>query len=179
MKTQKFSQRGTKTFLRYTPSPRKTEQEFGPGRHEYFVCSDCGAVYFKKSWHHSFRGSNVRGGKHVHFTKCPACAMIANKKFEGEVFIDTSNLSGKMRQELIQHLRHVGERAYARDPMHRIIKLQVQGSKGSIVRVTTTENQLAIRIGREVEKLLKGKGRKRVEFSKEEDVVRVFWKSAR
>jgi len=63
--------------------------------------------------------------------------------------------------------------------MHRIIKLQVQGSKGSIVRVTTTENQLAIRIGREVEKLLKGKGRKRVEFSKEEDVVRVFWKSAR
>jgi len=175
MSTQKRST----FFRRYTPSPKRVAQEFGPGKHEYFVCGECGAVYFKKSWHHNFRGSNVRGDKHVHFTQCPACAMIAQKKFEGEVLIDTSNISAKMREELVQHIRHVGEQAYARDPMHRIIKLQVQGSKSSIVRVTTTENQLALRIGREVEKLLKGKGKKIVEFSREEDVVRVRWERTR
>jgi hypothetical protein len=67
--------------------------------------------------------------------------------------------------------RNVGRRAQARDPEDRIIK--INDAPGGAV-VTTTENQLAVSIGKQIDRARKG-GKLDITWSQGDKPVRVRW----
>lgn len=132
-------------------SPR-AQAEFGPGKKGLIICKDCGAVYFKKHWHHSLSRLNnpeasglAKNNAAVAFAKCPACTMIANKQYEGRIVV--KNVPEKSKTALEELVRGYGNRAYDRDPMDRLIAVTMEGNT---LTVTATENQLVNKLARKI-----------------------------
>lgn len=151
--------------------PRKEEQEFGSGKQGILMCSDCNAVYFEKSWHHELEEyKHIDPDKNIKFVRCPADEMKRKGLFEGQVTIE--NIPVGKEKEIINQIRNIGNRAFERDVLDRILDLHYLGNK---IDVKTSENQLALSIGKEVVRAHKNSDVK-IEFS-EEDVarVRVWW----
>ena len=112
-------------------------------------CPRCDNVHFKKRWYASAEDLRKRlGVKRLAFAErrfCQACAMIKNRTFEGEVFLEGFPL--RRQGELLCLVRNFGERASGIDPQDRII--EIGETKGGY-RVTTTENQLAHKLAKKI-----------------------------
>ena len=132
-------------------SSRVAEHEFPKGKTGLIFCKDCNAVYYKKSWHRSLRAyKNLREDLAVTFSRCPACEMVKNKQFEGEIII--KNVPEKNSNDLIHLIEAFCHRAYERDPMDRLINLE-KTKDGFIVK--TTENQLAVKLAKKIKETFK------------------------
>ena len=77
------------------------------------------------------------------------------------------------RQEMVAIVRKAGKRAIRRDPMDRIVSVTVYGGR---IRVLTSENQLAVSLGKQLHR-----ARKRsvltITWSAHDKPVRVHWKA--
>lgn len=139
------------------------------------LCTRCHAVYFDEHWH---AGKGLyeasKGRKSVREVLCPECLNITINKggdgYEGEVVLKGLD-DLEQRGEVIREVRNIGRRAARRDPEDQIIKIE---DRGSTIRVTTTENQLAVSIGKQVDRAHKG-GKLEIKWSKEDMVARVVW----
>lgn len=165
----------TEGFL--NPRPKKDEQEFGPGKKGIIMCIDCNAYYYSKSWHHSLEGA-IKGqtpeefAEHeVKFQTCPACQMKKDKAFEGEVIIKLNDANDSQKSDILNAIHNSDEQAQDRDVMDKVLWIE---DKGAEIRVYTSENQLAIRIGKKLDSAFKG-GKLDINHSKSEDVARVLW----
>jgi hypothetical protein len=155
------------------PKSKKEEAEFGPGKKAIVICPDCNAVYFEKSWRHSLDAHKALGEeKGMRFEVCPADRMRRDNMFEGELVVE--NIPADVREEVINLMRNIGERAFERDVLDRILSLQ---ERGRSVVVRTSENQLAVSMGKQVQRAYK-QSRIDNKFSRAESVarVRVSWK---
>jgi NMD protein affecting ribosome stability and mRNA decay len=151
------------------PKSRKECQEFGPGQIDVLMCQKCGAVYYYKSWHHRLEDyQKLSEDKRIKFVLCPACQMIKDKKYEGQVIL--RNAPENKKKEILRLVEHIGERAYQRDPMDRIIEIRDRDRE---VEVLTTENQLAISIGKQIKRAFKGN--LDIQWSHQESTTRVVW----
>ncbi len=86
---------------------------------------------------------------------CPACQMIKNKEFEGQLTI--SNFPPALETDLTKLIRNFCQRAYERDPMDRLIsinQLKNQHKSASLV-ITLTENQLAVKLAKKIKEVFK------------------------
>ena len=147
---------------------KKEEQEYGAGKKDFVVCEKCNAVYYYKSWKHGFVDyKHLNENKNIKFEICPACQMIKDKKFEGKVVFES--VPKEYKEDILRNIKNTGERAYKRDPMDRIIEVKESGGN---VEVTTTENQLARNIARQVTSAYKNT-KSDISWSKEEGVARV------
>lgn len=112
-------------------------------------CPVCGNVHFKKRWFASEdelkRSLNVRKLSVAEKKLCPACHMIKDHLFEGELLIE--GFPDRHRVELLHLVQNFGDRALAIDPQHRIIQIE---ENAGVYRVTTTENQLVDRIAKKI-----------------------------
>lgn len=152
------------------PTTRKESQEFGPGKGDFVACSDCDAVYYNKSWKHGFEGGLKQENdteKKISFKVCPACQMRRDGLFEGELTL--VNIPAGEKEDILNRVRNMGEKAQASDPLDRILSVE---EKGGVVRVTTSENQLALQIGKAVNKASKASTLES-SFSRAESPVRV------
>ena len=86
----------------------------------------------------------------VKFSLCPACNMVKNKQFEGEIAI--SGFLPEAEENLIHLIKAFGRRAEQRDNQHRVIA--IKKNKSGII-VTTTENQLAVKIAKKIKDTFK------------------------
>jgi len=157
------------------PKPKKDEQEFGPAKKDIIMCPACNAVYFEKSWHHYIEEyKHLNSEKDIKFELCPADEMKKKGLFEGQVTIE--NVPRGKGKDIINQVQNIGQRAYDRDVLDRILDFHYLGDK---IEIKTSENQLAISIGKEISDAHKGSDVE-VKFSKEEDVtrVRVWWPDA-
>lgn len=146
----------------------KEEGEYGAGKKDFGICEKCDAVYYYKSWKHGFTDyKHLNENKEINFITCPACKMIADKKFEGKVIF--KNVPKEYREEILNNIKNTGERAYKRDPMDRIIEVREAEND---IEVTTTENQLARNIARQIERAHKG-AKADIKWSKEESTARI------
>lgn len=137
-------------------------EEFGGGKKGLVLCSDCRAVYYKKSWHHSALNlKSVKESAPVNFVLCPACQMIKNHQFEGQIII--LNIPENLKTELNNLIKGYCERAYQADPMDRLI--EIKKSKNGLV-ATTTENQLANKLAKKIKDTFK-KVKIKTTFSKD------------
>lgn len=115
------------------------------------ICKNCDAVYYKKFWHRNLRHyKNLKEDLAVKFALCPACEMIKNKQFEGEIII--KNIPIKIKSDLINLAKTFSKRALERDPMHRLIDIK-EAKDG--LKITTTENQLAVKLAKKIKETFK------------------------
>jgi len=129
---------------------RKIEKfsKSGPG---LIFCDGCQAVYYKKSWHHNLRNyKNLKENLPVKFLLCPACRMIKNKQFEGEIIV--KNAPARIKNNLINLVKAFCRRAYQKDPLDRLIA--VKETRDGI-KITTTENQLAVKLAKKIKDVFK------------------------
>ncbi|AKM84308.1 TPA: hypothetical protein DCZ46_03095 [Candidatus Campbellbacteria bacterium] len=122
------------------------------------VCPDCKNVLFKKEWHHSdskalgkdFFSKKEFDKKEHHFRQCPACKMIKEGLYEGEITI--KNVSVNYKDDVLNTIKAFAERELKKDPQSRIIRIRKDRES---FNVTTTENQLAVRIAKHLHKTFK------------------------
>ncbi len=139
------------------------------GGKEDAVCSECQALFRNKRWYPAGEGEAVRRREMTKVLLCPACqrskdgnpAGIAT--FEGDYLV-------KHETEIVNAIRNVEEKARAKNPLARIMEI---GRKGKVVTVSTTDDKLAQKLGKEIYKAYSG--RLEFQWSKEESFVRVSW----
>lgn len=122
--------------------------EFVKAKKGIGVCKVCFNVYTKKQWRSADKKfDELKKGREegVYMTICPACKMIKNGLYEGEIKVQ--NIPDKLFAELVHLAANFGERAKKRDPQDRIIGIEKRG-KG--LRITTTENQLAVKLAKKI-----------------------------
>lgn len=157
-----------KDFTSHFPKVKKEEAEFGKGRKNIIICPKCDSIYFYKSWHHHLENySELSENKNLKFIICPACRMIAARLFEGEIIIE--NTPKNFKKDIINTIKNVGKMAFERDTQDRVISISTLNS--SKIRVTTTENQLAIKIAKKIRSAFKSK--MEIQYSESESTARV------
>lgn len=136
---------------------RHDEAEFGPGKKGLILCGDCGLAYFKKSWHHKVDDfkSAEKSDVSVKFSLCPACKLIQDKQYEGRVILQDFPMV--KFNDLCLMVKDFGNTAYHRDPLDRVIAIKKVGED---VEITTTENQMAVMLGKKIEQVFRASGHK-------------------
>lgn len=154
---------------------RHQQEEFGPGRSEVVLCPVCSAAYYSKSWHHDLSNySYAREDKNLNFKKCPACQMWAQKQWEGEIRIE--NLPESRAGEIKRAALGTADQAYRKDPMDRVFDIK---KNGKYLVIYTSENQLAMRIMRKLERSFKKRFLKpEIHHGKEGDafLIKMKWR---
>ncbi len=173
------------------PKTKKEEEEMGPGKKDIVMCKECKSVYYYKSWHHGLDNySELKKSKRLKFTLCPACEMIQGNKYEGEVIVE--NVPEDIKKDIKKLAENFGKRAQERDPLDRVISIeekkvkrptnrrrreadsrnQIKGQKD--LRILTTENQLAQRLGEKINEAFGKKHKVSISHSNREDTTRVY-----
>lgn len=152
---------------------KKEEQEFGLADKEFELCPDCNSIFFDKAWHHLFEedAKHTKEEKKIRFKTCPACQMKKDKIFEGELIIKLESDNTQLKAEVLNIIENSDRQAREKDPMDRILWTEKQDDS---LHIFTSENQLAVKIGKKLESSLKG-GALEIKHSHEEDVTRVRW----
>ena len=128
------------------PPSKHEMREFPAGKEGLTFCKICNAVYYKKSWHHSLRKyDNLPENIKVKFVVCPADQTILDHQFEGEIMIQ--NIPAKIQSDLVNLIHGYTKRSYEKDPMDRLIEAKKTRDG---LRVTTTENQMAVRLAKKI-----------------------------
>jgi NMD protein affecting ribosome stability and mRNA decay len=137
-----------------------------------FFCPICEAVFYRKSWHNDKRKYAELFAHPDLARKCPACHKEALDLPEGIVTLSAlDTLPHERKEEILALVRNVAERARKRDPMDRIMKILDRATEA---QVYTTENQLAIAIGNEVQRAFGGD--LNVDFgNRDNEIARVVW----
>lgn len=130
------------------------------------LCPQCGAVYYDKHWHSSMPPQLRR--RDLPAKTCETCR--SGSSYAGEVVIEGVADAGE-RAQIAALARNVGKRAQDRDPEERIVHLH---DDGVTLRIFTSENQLAVSIGKQVDRSRKG-GRLEIVWSKDDMTARVHW----
>lgn len=152
---------------------RKEDREFGLAGKEFILCSNCGSIFFDKSWHHGWHeesGDHIKEDRQIKFELCPACKMAKDKIFEGEIVIKLKIKSKTVKADILNTIKNSEKQAREKDPMDRILWTEEDGDE---IRIFTSENQLAVKIGKKLRSSFGG-SKLRIKHTGE-DLVRVNW----
>lgn len=133
-------------------------------------CSQCGAVYRHKRW--QLPGTvtlSPRERTKMLSVICPACRKTKDHYANGVVTIRWPRQEATRRTilNLIKHQEEWGRRV---NPLERIIALEAKGDR---LTVLTTNERLAQRIGRALERAFHGKAT--YQWSRGNKLLRVQW----
>lgn len=135
-----------KSLFGRLPKSKKEEQEFGSAKSGIIMCPRGEAVYFDKSWHHNLEEyKQLSQDKSIRFNLCPADKMQREGLYEGILIIE--NIPDDTKENVVNLIKNIGQRAFQRDVLDRILDVDYQ--KGTI-QVKTSENQLAISMGKQI-----------------------------
>lgn len=141
-------------------------------------CVHCGAIFHDKHWHSrtllempntSMMASALKDGwcDECRWERLHASRAIPHS---GEVIL-VGPFVPQERREILHLIRNVGHRAMERDPEDRVVHI---ADEGDGIRVFTSENQLAVSIGKQVDHARKG-GKLEIVWSKTDKPVLVKW----
>ncbi|MFO0704446.1 MAG: hypothetical protein U0517_00500 [Candidatus Andersenbacteria bacterium] len=152
--------------------PRRIKPDEEKNAAGEFFCPICRSIFYRKSWHTDPRKYEQISQNLDLARKCPACHKTQLDLPEGIVTLSALDTFDKQhREELINLVRNIADRAFRRDPMDRIYKML---DKGNEIVAYTTENQLAVAIGNEVKRALGGD--LNIDFShRDNEIARVVW----
>ena len=156
---------------------RRNIQKYGdpylPNRDpgETALCTGCHALFRRRHWFFDEElYLDIKDRPEVHRVTCPACRKIHDRYFEGEVTVVHSPFLSSHREEILNLIHNEEERAKEKNPLERIIAIAEGDSK---TVVTTTNEKLAQRIGRELNKAYRGKTE--YHWSEDDKCLRVTW----
>jgi NMD protein affecting ribosome stability and mRNA decay len=133
-------------------------------------CSQCGAVYRHKRWQLPDTITlSPRERTKLLSVLCPGCRKMRDHYANGVVTIRWPKQEAARRAilNLIKHQEEWGRRG---NPLERIISLEAKGDR---LTVSTTNERLAQRIGRALERAFHGKAT--YQWSRENKLLRVQW----
>lgn len=134
------------------------------------VCTKCHTVYFKKRWYidEDLYQKKILMKK-IEKVLCPACRKIKDN-FPGGIVRLRGAFLNEHKDEIINLIRNEEERARGFNPLERIIKIN---NVDDGLEVTTTNEKLAQRIGKSLNKAYQGK----VEYkwSNDTKLLRADW----
>jgi hypothetical protein len=147
-------------------------EEFPHAPKGYEVCPTCNSIFFNKAWHHpSAVNMSFDNKKNIKTATCPACQMKKDHVFEGELVIKMPGINPEMKKDIMNAIENSDKMATEKDPMDRILWTEANGDE---LHVFTSENQLAVKIGKKLESAFKG-GKMEIHHSHEEDIIRIYW----
>lgn len=163
---QRFSPASRKNVDRETDSyiPRKSAPAVG-------ACPKCHAIRRGKRWYMDegeFAVLARKPGGAV-LGRCPACRKIADGFPSGVVLLRGGYLR-EHRDEILKLVRNEEKRAVGINPLERIISVSEREGR---MEITTTDEKLAQRIGREVRKACGGIVS--YKWSEDSKLLRVTW----
>lgn len=145
MPSKKFYQSTSSTKL-LQPGREPENEDYGRNHKGAEECPQCHSVHFKKKWYRSYSDIKKENDfKSVRQQLCPACTMIKEKEFEGELFIE--NFPKKYDAQILHLIENFTKVIKKKEPQHRIIEVAtIQNG----YRITTTENQLVNLLAKKV-----------------------------
>ena len=155
---------------------RRNVQQFGDpylprlNQGEVAVCTGCHAVYHRRHWFFDdavFMRRAVQA--QTRRVICPACQKIADNYPEGEVILRGAFLQTHGR-EIRNLVSNEEERAKGLNPLERIVQII---ERDGTLRITTTNEKLAQRIGRSLQKAYQGEVQ--YKWSADTKYLRVQW----
>lgn len=134
------------------------------------LCTSCGALYHNKRWYTDDSELRKAGGDaNLLKVKCPACLMIQQGTPAAIVTLSGHYLK-KHKNAILDAVRNTEEHSRQKNPLGRIMEIRQDQDQ---ISITTTEDKLAQKLGREIHKAHSGDLRYR--WGREENFVRVFW----
>jgi NMD protein affecting ribosome stability and mRNA decay len=141
------------------------------GATETAICKKCGMVYRNKRWLLDEAELNrLSGEREVTKVACPACQRIADDNPAGIVTLSGSYLL-EHENDILNMIKRTEARSRTKNPLGRIMEIK---QEDNVLTISTTEDKLAQKLGREVYKAHKGE----LHYSWSHDLhfVRVNWK---
>jgi len=132
------------------------------GLPEGAYCRGCGIVYHNKRWQTGLHGDGTE-------VVCPACQRMADHNPAGVVTLSGAYLAIH-KDEILHTIRQQEAKSREKNPIGRIMEIKEEGDR---ITVTTTEDKLAQKLGREVYKSQKGE--LHYQWSHDQHLVRVGW----
>ncbi|MDD2900701.1 MAG: BCAM0308 family protein [Desulfuromonadaceae bacterium] len=126
----------------------------------------CGATFSSKRWRHGERGELRAGGEEL---VCPACRRIADHNPAGIVSLSGSYFT-EHKAEIENQIKNNVEAEFIKNPLGRIMETVYENNG---VTITTTDEKLAEKIGRDVFK--SHAGELNITWSDADSPVRVRW----
>lgn len=140
------------------------------GLEEPAFCTLCHAVYRNKRWYLDDAGyDEVRGESKARSTTCPGCQKVQEKYAEGQVTLRGTYLWAH-EEEIRNILQNEVEKARAKNPLERIIRMEREGDQ---LIIETTEEKLAEHLGRKLHRTHQGE--LHVTWDADHDFCRVTW----
>jgi hypothetical protein len=152
------TERSTNVYL-----PRK-------GMKEAAICSSCYLIYQNKHWYlDESEARKFLADSRVRRGTCPAC-----RRMEDSMPAGIATFSGDyFRQhevEILDIIKNAEISSKAKNPLGRVMEIT---QEGNVLSVSTTEEKLAQKLGKEVFKAHKGE--LHYQWSHDQDLVRVKW----
>jgi len=143
------------------------------------LCDRCNAVYYDGHWHTDPKlAEQIREHQpDVKKELCQQCAYIMNgevntrKGFEGQIVLDGLR-DIEEKREILHTVRNFANQAKENDPQQQIADIDDRGNR---VVISTTDNQMAVGIGKAVDRAFKG-GSLKIVWSEDDLPARVYWK---
>lgn len=133
-------------------------------------CTSCGAFYHHKRWYMNDTQLQKAGGNsEILKVTCPACQMVHDGTPAAVVTLSGGYLK-KHKNSIMDAIRNTEERSRQKNPLGRIIEIKQEQDE---ISITTTEDKLAQKLGREIHKAHSGDLRYR--WGRAENSVRVYW----
>ena len=136
------------------------------------ICPRCSAVRAAGHWvHDDDRLNEAKRDEGSDSVLCPGCDRLAKHRVDGVVTLRSRMLT-EHREEAMNLIHNVADRASG-NIAARIVDIEDHGAE---IQVTTTDQHLAERIGKEFERAFSGE--LEIQWPKGEEFVRVLWERA-
>lgn len=139
-------------------------------------CSTCGAYFLTDHWLFVPAALAKKFVRIARGATCPACASERAHGMpaaEGELIV--KGCAAADRPLVLQTIAGYAARERARNPEARVLSVDVRGVD---IRVLTTQNHLAVRIGKKLDESRKG-GKLEIIYGSDDLPARVVWQAPR
>jgi NMD protein affecting ribosome stability and mRNA decay len=138
---------------------------------EAAVCKKCGTFYLNKRWSvNPAEVKNFQGKATASKIVCPACQRMEDGNPAGIVTLAGDYLLAH-ESEILDTIKHIEAKSRLKNPLGRIMEIS---QEKATVTISTTEDKLAQKLGREIYKAHKGE--LHYQWSHDQDLVRVNWR---
>ena len=140
------------------------------GMKEVGVCTGCRAIYRNKRWYFDEdEWLRLESGSVKSSVVCPACRRMQDDNPAGIVTFTGEYLVAN-EEEILNTIKNTEQKARAKNPLSRVMEIK---QEGNVLIVTTTEDKLAQKLGRDIYKAHSGK--LEYQWSADNSSVRVNW----
>jgi hypothetical protein len=140
------------------------------GAKEAALCKECGALYKNKRWSvDEAELEKAKAESGLNTVTCPACKRVSDNNPAGILTFSGEYLL-KHKDDILSAIKHIETKSRMKNPLGRIMEIS---QDMNTLTITTTEDKLAQKLGREIFKAHRGELHYR--WNHEEGFVRVSW----